>query len=93
MNLFVFIQYIRQGWLFSYLMLGPLARSKSQSTSERIKHFIRLAGPQGRQNDPRSVSFIHLITFKYISNVGHAVAQPEGCGFDSRWCHWNFSLI
>jgi len=31
---------------------------------------------------------------------GHAVAQlvealrykPEGCGFDSRWCHWNFSL-
>jgi len=32
--------------------------------------------------------------------LGHAVAQlvealrykPEGCGFDSRWCHWNFSL-
>jgi len=31
---------------------------------------------------------------------GHAVAQlvealrykPEGCGFDYRWCHWNFSL-
>jgi hypothetical protein len=30
----------------------------------------------------------------------HAVAKmvealrykPEGCGFDSRWCHWNFSL-
>jgi len=18
--------------------------------------------------------------------------NPEGCGFDSRWCHWNFSL-
>ena len=32
--------------------------------------------------------------------VGHAVAQlvetlrykPEGRGFDSRWCHWNFLL-
>ena len=32
--------------------------------------------------------------------LGHAVAQlvealryePEGRGFDSRWCHWNFSL-
>jgi len=32
--------------------------------------------------------------------VGHAVARlvdalrykPEGRGFDSRWCHWNFSL-
>jgi hypothetical protein len=31
---------------------------------------------------------------------GHAVTQlvealrykPEGCGFDSRWYHWNFSL-
>jgi hypothetical protein len=31
---------------------------------------------------------------------GHVVTQlvealrykPEGCGFDSRWCHWNFSL-
>jgi len=31
---------------------------------------------------------------------GYAVAQlgealrykPEGRGFDSRWCHWNFSL-
>ena len=31
---------------------------------------------------------------------GHAVAQlvealrykPEGRGFESRWCHWNFSL-
>jgi hypothetical protein len=19
--------------------------------------------------------------------------KPEGCGFDSQWCHWNFSLI
>jgi hypothetical protein len=18
--------------------------------------------------------------------------KPEGCGFDFRWCHWNFSL-
>ena len=33
-------------------------------------------------------------------STGHAVAQlveaprykPEGRGFDSRWCHWNFSL-
>ena len=35
-----------------------------------------------------------------IVKWGHAVAQlvealrykPEGRGFDSRWCHWNFSL-
>jgi len=36
----------------------------------------------------------------FLVNLGHAVAQlvealsykPEGRGFDSRWCHWNFSL-
>ena len=35
-----------------------------------------------------------------IKRHGHAVAQlvealrykSEGRGFDSRWCHWNFSL-
>jgi hypothetical protein len=36
----------------------------------------------------------------HIIVVGHPVAQlvdalrykPEGHGFDSQWCHWNFSL-
>jgi hypothetical protein len=36
----------------------------------------------------------------YLILTGHAVAQlvealrykPEGRGFDSRWCHWIFSL-
>jgi hypothetical protein len=35
-----------------------------------------------------------------LPETGHAVAQlvealrykPKGRGFDSRWCHWNFSL-
>jgi hypothetical protein len=35
-----------------------------------------------------------------IVYLGHMVAQlveallykPEGCGFDFRWCQWNFSL-
>jgi hypothetical protein len=35
-----------------------------------------------------------------VNSTGHAVAQlveamrykSEGRGFDSRWCHWNFSL-
>ena len=37
---------------------------------------------------------------RYLLSSGHAVAQLvealryklEGRGFDSRWCHWNFSL-
>ena len=39
-------------------------------------------------------------TLRNIPEGGHAVAQlvealrykPEGQGFDSRWCHWKFSL-
>jgi hypothetical protein len=42
--------------------------------------------------------FAYLTTLPVKS--GHAVAQliealrykPERRGFDSRWCHWNFSL-
>ena len=41
-----------------------------------------------------------LINCYSILGWDHAVAQlgealrynPEGRGFDSRWCHWNFSL-
>ena len=41
-----------------------------------------------------------FFVYACIVNRGHAVAQlveaqlykPEGRGFDSRWCHWNFSL-
>jgi len=38
--------------------------------------------------------------YKDYAVVNYALAQlvealrhkPEGRGFDSRWCHWNFSL-
>ena len=41
-----------------------------------------------------------LSAFSFIGSTWHAVAQlvevllykPQGRGFDSRWCHWNFSL-
>ena len=47
-------------------------------------------------DSPRSLTFNNLSKI----NWGHAVAylvealryKSEGRGFDSRWCHWNFSL-
>jgi len=42
-----------------------------------------------------------VIFYRFVYGcMGHAVAQlvealrykSEGRGFDSRWCHWNFSL-
>ena len=45
------------------------------------------------------MTYFHTTSLKYFA-VGHVVAQlvealrykPEGRGFDSRWCHLNFSL-
>jgi hypothetical protein len=41
-----------------------------------------------------------ILLYVIVCEWGQAVAQlvealrykSEGCGFDSRWCHWNFSL-
>jgi len=43
---------------------------------------------------------IIIIIIIIFESQGHAVAyfvevlryKAEGCGFDSRWYHWNFSL-
>jgi hypothetical protein len=47
---------------------------------------------------------LNMLSFTPVLNIdnqwGHGLAQlvealrynPEGRGFDSRWCHWNFSL-
>jgi hypothetical protein len=40
------------------------------------------------------------LAYVFMECTGYSVAQlvealrykPEGRGFDSRWCHWNFSL-
>jgi len=46
------------------------------------------------------LTFYFIKVLDTINKLGHAVAQlvealrykPEGRGFDSRWCHSNFSL-
>jgi len=43
---------------------------------------------------------VSVIIHSHLQGAGHLVAQlvealrhkPEGHGFDSRWCHWSFSL-
>jgi hypothetical protein len=53
------------------------------------------------KNEPDlTVSQPKLESSEYKSGVGQAVVQlvealrhnPEGRGFESQWCHWNFSL-
>ena len=45
--------------------------------------------------------FVFYLLFVIVIFLEHAVAQlvealrykSEGCGFDPRWYHWNFSVI
>ena len=39
----------------------------------------------------RASYFVYGITFTGGTRLRHCY-MPEGRGFDSRWCHWNFSL-
>jgi len=47
----------------------------------------------------QSVPKCSLLMSPSVQEEGHAVVQlvealrhkSEGCGFNSRWCHWNFS--
>jgi len=33
------------------------------------------------------------MTEKYYTYFSYGIyCCPAGCGFDSRWCHWNFSV-
>jgi hypothetical protein len=60
------------------------------------RSFTRLSGAC------KNLSSVFLVGFlkQFFLFLGHAVAQlvetvwymPEGRGFDSRWCHWNFLL-
>jgi hypothetical protein len=38
----------------------------------------------GKTARPRFLPVAHLVEALHY--------EPEGRGFDSRWCHWNFSL-
>ena len=71
--------------------------------SLQFSHFDRQTQEYDVESDhssffPHPTSFI--LTYRPINGLRHAVAQlveslrykPEGLGFDSRWCHWNFSL-
>jgi hypothetical protein len=37
--------------------------------------------------------FCHIVLHKYIKSCVYALRyKPTGRGFNSRWCHWNFSV-
>jgi hypothetical protein len=60
---------------------------------------VEYFGLQFKFNEINRLAFEVICPCVHMGQLGHAVAQlvealrykPEGRGFDSRWCHWNFS--
>jgi hypothetical protein len=49
--------------------------------------------PLAAQNSQLTESLIVLAEIKALAQLVEALRyKPEGRGFDSRWCHWKFSL-
>jgi len=44
------------------------------------------------QSDKNNGNFTWRPEHAVVQLVEALRSKPEGRGFDSRWCHWNFSL-
>jgi len=55
-------------------------------------NFLETSGPVQALNE----TALPLPLYTYVGRGGTVVKvrcyKSEGCWFDSRWCHWNFSL-
>jgi len=78
----------------SEVVLTALGQERNISTSEIFWDFLLFS-------NQIFCSLLSLtVSCLYIEKVGYAIAQlveelrykPEGRGFDSRWCNWNFLL-
>ena len=64
----------------------------SSSVTWRMKYVgeVRYSGHHIKETRPWKQSscsiYLYHILYKWL------LEDPEGRGFDSRWCHWNFSL-
>jgi hypothetical protein len=82
-------------WLLSSSSSSSLAATAIDTPSNSSGHHSSLPKTSAKQPDQ-----LTEIPTGILRNGEHAVAQsvealhykPEGRGFDSRWCHWNFSL-
>jgi hypothetical protein len=82
-------------WLSTDEQLGHASTSKNDDLCCNPK--IRLTGTAHYQSAPSLTWPLHNCLMSDISvsavlRCGALRYKPEGRGFESRWCHWNFSL-
>ena len=54
---------------------------------------ISVSFREGESSGPGRISGYNFVTVQAGGGLVEALRyKPEGRKFDSRWCHWNFSL-
>jgi hypothetical protein len=80
----------------------PPSKRRYDGASKTWRHIaVRHIHVKRRASLREAWYFLLLLLLLLLLPSGHAVGQlvealcynSEGCGFDSRWCHSNFSLI
>jgi hypothetical protein len=82
--------------LFSFIVFELTVAINTTSATPTNTFITITAGNNNNNNNNQNKTNNNNNNHK----VGYAVAQlvkalchkPKGRGFDSRWCHWNFSL-
>jgi len=62
----------------------------SRNDDNQLRNQFCLSSHQNKDLTNRIILYCAVLTVAHL--VGAPRYKPEGRGFDSRWCHWNFSL-
>jgi hypothetical protein len=58
--------------------------------AQRLNHYATPGtGTIQKEEIRTALQFVVYVVAQLVETLRY---EPEGCGFDSRWCHWNFSL-
>jgi hypothetical protein len=90
-NIYYFITYIKL-FLFLFLRLNvPLFLQRMLTV--RNRYHVNIKPKVFTPHYSKHLNSLNLYKGYAIAQLVKALRyKPEGPGFDSRWCHWNFSL-
>jgi len=72
---------------------SEISCKSSYVVSEKIRRTDRVKTVEVLNEVKKELDILHTIKGHVVAQLVEALRYKlEGRGFDSRWCHWNFSL-
>jgi hypothetical protein len=73
--------------------VAQLPTQDNANTEEKIVGlFVPRVGFESVATVFEGYSTVYALMWQAVGQFQALHYKPEGRGFDSRWCHWNFSL-